>query len=44
MTTLAVADGTTIWDFEEAEVQEALASVPDFVPRLAPYVRKDPAI
>ncbi|XHE56126.1 hypothetical protein L0Z66_05585 [Phaeobacter sp. BS34] len=36
--TLAVRDGTSIWDFEEPEVQDALAQVPEFVPRLAPYV------
>ncbi|AXT34299.1 hypothetical protein D1820_04530 [Phaeobacter sp. LSS9] len=36
--TLAVRDGTSIWDFEEPEVQAALAQVPEFVPRLAPYV------
>ncbi|WP_293572816.1 hypothetical protein [Phaeobacter sp.] len=36
--TLAVADATSIWDFEEGEVQDALASVPEFVATLAPYV------
>ncbi|APG47135.1 hypothetical protein [Phaeobacter porticola] len=36
--TLSVRGGTSIWDFEEPEVQDALAQVPEFVPRLAPYV------
>ncbi|MFV1593398.1 hypothetical protein VWZ88_13140 [Phaeobacter sp. JH20_36] len=38
LATLAVSDGRTIWDFEEPQVQEALAEVPAFIPRLAPYV------
>ncbi len=35
---LCPEDAGSIWDFEEPEVQEALASVPEFVQQLAPFV------
>lgn len=35
---LCPEEGRSIWDFEEPEVQEALAEVPHFLPKLAPYV------
>lgn len=35
---LCPEEDRSIWDFEEPEVQEALAQVPRFVPLLAPYV------
>ncbi|WP_282092733.1 hypothetical protein [Epibacterium ulvae] len=35
---LCPQDATSIWDFEEAEVQDALAAVPEFIPELAPFV------
>ncbi len=35
---LCPQDATSIWDFEEPEVQDALAQVPEFIPLLAPYV------
>ncbi len=38
---LCPAEDRSIWDFEEPEVQEALAEVPDFLPKLAPYVTSD---
>ncbi|MBT8152472.1 hypothetical protein KMP13_00875 [Epibacterium ulvae] len=38
MAALCPQDATSIWDFEEPEVQEALAEVPNFIPLLAPYV------
>ncbi|NIZ13548.1 hypothetical protein [Phaeobacter sp. HF9A] len=31
---------SSIWDFTEPEVQEALAEVPEFIPQLAPYVQR----
>lgn len=37
---LCPEDATSIWDFEEPEVQTALAEVPEFVPQLAPYVTR----
>ncbi|MFW8593209.1 hypothetical protein [Cribrihabitans neustonicus] len=30
---------TSVWDFEESAVQEALASLPDFVESVAPYAQ-----
>ena len=38
MHALCPEEDGSIWDFEEPDVQEALARVPMFLPRLAPYV------
>ncbi|MQQ07011.1 hypothetical protein GFB49_00940 [Epibacterium sp. SM1979] len=40
MHALCPEDATSIWDFEEPEVQDALAQVPTFIPQLAPYVQR----
>lgn len=34
---LTPKNATSTWDFEDPEVQEALAEVPKFIPSLAPY-------
>lgn len=39
---LCPANPTSVWDFEEDAVQEALASVPDFVEAVAPYAEDAP--
>lgn len=34
---LCPKDAKSIWDFEDPGVQDALAEVPEFIPKLAPY-------
>ncbi len=39
VTALCPEDASSIWDFEEPEVQEALAALPDFAAKLAPFAQ-----
>lgn len=40
MTALCPEEDGSIWDFEDDTVQTALAQVPEFVPKLAPYAAR----